>query len=179
LPTVAITRRSHQRELIASKGVAPGKRRGRQIDIGYTLQLSHREPLDLYQSLESNMSLSHAVVSINHLSAQVLQFDAENTESHKIQAHAHDTRQHNSGVRTEHEFFGEVCDRLAGIREVVVTGSSTALSDFRHYVEKHRPAVALQIVGWESADHPTDGQLVAFARKYFMKRETMVGIPSA
>ena len=125
------------------------------------------------------MPLFHAVVSINHLNAQVLQFDAEHVEAHKVQAHAHDTRQHKSGVRTEHEFFGEVCDQLADIREVIVTGSSTALSDFRHYVEKHRPAVALQIVGWESADHPSDGQLVAFARKYFIKREQMVGIPLA
>ena len=66
-------------------------------------------------------------------------------------------------MRTEHEFFGEVFDHLADIREIVATGSSTALSDFRHYVEKHRPVVALQIVGWESVDHPTEGQLVAFA----------------
>lgn len=123
------------------------------------------------------MPLFHAVVSINHLSAQVLQFDVEHVEAHKVQAHAHDTRQHKSGVRAEHEFFGEVCDQLADIREVLVTGSSTALSDFRHYVEKHRPSVALHIVGWESVDHPTEGELVAFARAYFIKREQVVDIP--
>ena len=124
------------------------------------------------------MSLFHAVVSIDHLSAQVLQFDAEHVEVQKVHARSHDTRQHKSIVRTEHEFFGEVCDALSEVREVLVTGSSTALSDFRHYVEKHRLPVALQIVGWESVDHPTDGQLVALARKFFVNREPMVGKPT-
>ena len=59
--------------------------------------------------------------------------------------------------------------------EVVVTGSHTAIADFRHYVTKHRPIVAFRIVGWEIVDHPTEGQLVALAKKYFMKYDQMVG----
>lgn len=125
------------------------------------------------------MSLFHAVVWIDHHSAQVLQFDAEHVQVQKVQAHTFETRQHGSSVRSEHEFFGEVCDELAGIRQVVVTGSQTALSDFRHYVDKHRPPVALQIVGWETVDHPTEGQLVAFARRYFVKHDQMAGMPPA
>lgn len=121
------------------------------------------------------MSLFHAVVWIDHHEAKVVQFDAEQVQVQKVQAHRHDTRQHGSGVRTEHDFFGEVCDELAGVSQVVVTGSRTALSDFRHYVDKHRLVVSQQIVGWETVDHPTEGQLVAFARKYFLKRETLAG----
>ena len=109
-----------------------------------------------------------AVVLIDHHHAQVFQFDAEKVQSRKkVESHAHDTGQHGSGVRTEHEFFGEVCDALAGISEVLVTGSHTAQSDFRHYVDKHRHALAKQIAGWETVDHPTEGQLVALGRKYF------------
>jgi stalled ribosome rescue protein Dom34 len=125
------------------------------------------------------MSLFHAVVHIDHHHAQILQFDAEQVQATKLKAHEHDTRQHASGVRSEHEFFGQVCDALAGIREVLVTGSQTALSDFRHYVEKHRPPAALQIVGWESVNHPSENQLVAFARQFFVKHNRMTGIPSA
>jgi stalled ribosome rescue protein Dom34 len=115
------------------------------------------------------MTLFHAVVQINHQSAQVLQFDAEQVHVQKVQAHHHDTGQHGSRVRTEHEFFGEVCDELAGIKEVLITGSQTALSDFRRYVEKHRPPITSQILGWETVNRPTDGQLVALARRYFDK----------
>ena len=119
------------------------------------------------------MSFFHAVLLIDHHSAQVLQFDADQVHETKVKAHTHHTRQHGSSVRTEHEFFGEVCDALAGIAEVLVTGAHTAQADFRRYVEKHRAAVALQIIGWETVDHPTEGQLLALARKYFVKYDRM------
>ena len=113
------------------------------------------------------MSLFHAVVWIDHHSALVQEISSDQVEAHKVKEHAHYTRQHQSGVRTEHEFFGEVCDALAGVSEVLVTGSHQAQADFRHYVEKHRAALGPRIVGWETVDHPTDGQLVALARTYF------------
>ena len=121
------------------------------------------------------MPFSHAVLWIDHHSAQVLRFDAEHVQASKVKEHTHHTRQHGSGVRTEHEFFAEVCTALAGIAEVLVAGSHQAQADFRHYVLKHRPAVTSQIVGWETIDHPTEGQLVAFARKYFIKYDRMAG----
>ncbi|MEO8739260.1 MAG: hypothetical protein ABI537_06110 [Casimicrobiaceae bacterium] len=124
------------------------------------------------------MPLFQAVVWIDHHSAQILQFDAEHLQASKIKAHTHYTRQHGSGVRDEHEFFGEVCAALAGVTEVLVTGSHTAQADFRHYVDKHRPLVSKQIAGWETVDHPSEGQLVASARKFFVKHDRMAGIPT-
>jgi stalled ribosome rescue protein Dom34 len=123
------------------------------------------------------MSKLHAVVWIDHQHAQVLHFDSDPVQVHKIKAHNHHTRQHGSQVRTEHEFFGEVCDALAGIKEILVTGSRKAQADFRHYVEKHRALIAPQIVGWETVDHPTEGQLAALARQFFVRHDRMAGIP--
>jgi stalled ribosome rescue protein Dom34 len=125
------------------------------------------------------MSLFHAVVWIDHQSAQVLQFDAEHVQAQKVKAHGHHTKQHGSEVRSEHEFFGEVCDALAGIKEVLITGSHTAQIDFKHYAEKHRPAVLTQIVGYETVDRPSENQLIAMARKYFVKFDRMVGTTAA
>ncbi len=122
------------------------------------------------------MSHAHAVIWTDHQAAQVLQFDSEHLQAKKIRSHQHYTRQHASGVRTEHEFFGAVCDALEGISEVLVTGSHTAVADFRNYVDKHRPHTASRIVGYEVVDHPSENQLVAAARKYFLKRDRM-GIP--
>jgi hypothetical protein len=62
--------------------------------------------------------------------------------------------------------------------ETPVTGSHTAQADFRHYVDKHRAAIGPQIVGWETVDHPTEGQLLALARKYFVKHDRMAGAPT-
>ncbi len=124
------------------------------------------------------MALFHAVVRVDHHSAQILQFDPDHVESQKLKAHSHPTRRHGSAVRSEHEFFAEVCAALEGIAEVLVVGSKTALADFRHYVEKHRPQTARHIVGYETVDHPSDGQLVALARRYFLKYDRMAGTPT-
>jgi hypothetical protein len=122
------------------------------------------------------MSMTHAVVWTDHQTARVLQFDAEHIQAQKVSASHHYTRQHHSGVRTEHEFFGDVCDRVGDVDEVLVTGSKTAIADFRHYAEKHRPRVAARIVGYEVVDHPADPELVALAREYFLKLDRMKGV---
>lgn len=124
------------------------------------------------------MSLFHAVVWIDHHNADVLQFDAEHVEAQKVKASTRHSRTHGSGVRTEHEYFSHVCDALAEIPEILVTGPSTGIADFRHYVEKHRAPLAQQIVGYEVLDHPSERQLVAHARKAFLKIDRMNGTPS-
>lgn len=124
------------------------------------------------------MTLFHAVVWLDHAHAQVLQFDAEHVEAQKIKAHTHYTAKHGSTVRTQHEYFGVVCDALDGIAEVLITGPKQGLADMRHYVDKHRPAVAARIVGYEPVDHPTDKQLVALARQYFLRYDRMAGTPT-
>ena len=120
------------------------------------------------------MSLFHAVAFVDHQSAQVLQFDSEHVVEQKIHEHLKFTRQHGSGVRTEHEFFGQVCDSFEGSAEVLVVGGHTGLADFRHYVDKHRPQTAKCIVNYEVVDHPTKNELVALARKHFVKYDQQV-----
>jgi hypothetical protein len=126
------------------------------------------------------MSLFHAVAFVDHQSAEILQFERTKESPQVFEKHLKQqlqaTHQHHSGVRTEHEFFGQVCDAFDGISEVLVVGGHTGLADFRHHVDKHRPAVAPRIVGYEVVDHPTEHQMVALARQFFDQREQMVGI---
>jgi hypothetical protein len=124
------------------------------------------------------MTMFHAVVWLDHTRAQILEFDAEHVQASKVKAHRHHTAQHGSQVRSVHEFYAALCDALAPIPEVLVTGSKTALADLRHYVEKHRPQLAPHIAGWETVDHPSDAQLVALARQYFLKYDRMAGVPT-
>ena len=124
------------------------------------------------------MALSHAVAWIDHHTAQVLQIDAEQVLDRKVTEHVRYTRQHGSNVRSEHGFFAEVCNApQAGIESVLVAGSHTAQADFRRDVEKHRPAVAAQIAGWETINHPTEGEIVKMAREFFVKRGELVATP--
>jgi len=123
------------------------------------------------------MPFFHAVLLIDHHTAKVLQFDAEQVEIETVFEKAIYTRQHNSEVRTEHEFFSEVCNALSGITEILVVGPHMAQADFRRNIEKHHFSVSRRIVGWETVDNPTDPQLVAFARRYFSEREREVASP--
>jgi stalled ribosome rescue protein Dom34 len=125
------------------------------------------------------MPLPHAVVWTDHHSAQVLQFDAEQVKVQNLRAHHHPTAQHGSGVRAEHEFFAEVCAALDGVAEVLVTGSHQATADFRHYADKHRPQTAAHIVACEVVDHPSENQLVALARAYFLEHGPSARKPSS
>lgn len=119
------------------------------------------------------MKFATAVIRLDHKHAQIIGFDADHSEVRSLAAHAHNTRQHHSDVRTEHEFFAVACDALSSATEVLVAGPHTGVSAFHHYVDKHRPALGPRIVGWEIVDHPSEGQLLAFARQYFATRGRM------
>lgn len=123
------------------------------------------------------MSLLHAVIWTDHQSAEVFQFDDDQVLATKVKAHTHNTAQHGSAVRAEHEFFGALCDAFGGVGAVLVTGSRTAIADFRHYADKHRPQTAAQIAAYEVVNRPSENQLVALARKYFLAHPTMVRTP--
>ncbi|SFQ60566.1 hypothetical protein SAMN05216567_121123 [Variovorax sp. OK605] len=119
------------------------------------------------------MPFHHAVLWIDHHSAQLLQFDATQVLERQVKSHVHYTRQHGSAVRSEHEFFGEVCDALRDNAQVLVAGSHSAQADFRHYVEKHRAEVAPRLAGWEITERMSANELVAFARRYFTLHDGM------
>lgn len=124
------------------------------------------------------MTFHHAVLWIDHQTAQLLQFDDEHVQASKVKAHSHHTHQHGSAVRTQHEFFAHVCDAMAGLPQVLVVGPRTGLADFEHYARKHRPQTAAQVIAYEVQDHPTQNQLVALARRYFLKADRMAGVPT-
>ena len=107
------------------------------------------------------------VVHLTHQGAHAIEFDSASSHATDLARHAHATRQHGSAVRSEHEYFGAVCDLLEEFPRVIVAGGRTTLADFRHYVTKHRSHTLDRITAYEVVDHPTDNQLVAVARKRF------------
>ena len=110
---------------------------------------------------------THAIAWIDHHQASILHLDASAAPPVHVRAHSHPTAQHGSQVRSEHEFFAEVCGHLDAADTVLVTGAKGALADFRHYVDKHRPHTAPRIAAYDVVDHPTENQLAAIGRKYF------------
>ena len=67
----------------------------------------------------------------------------------------------------EPRYFGEVAQALKDHGQVLLVGPSMTKLHLARYVQRHDHALEARIVGIESADHPTDAQLVAHLRHYF------------
>ena len=122
------------------------------------------------------MSTFHAVVWMDHSEAHVVMFDREHTEAQRIKSRTHHKHQGKAEYLTP--FFADIAQALSSTREVLLTGPGLARNQFRDWVTKHHAAVANVVVDSVAADHPTDAQLVAMARQYFKKFDTMAADPS-
>ncbi|MEB0059477.1 hypothetical protein [Variovorax sp. LG9.2] len=113
------------------------------------------------------MSLFHAIAWIDHHRAQILTIDATYMLAEQVVSHIHYTRHHDSKTRSEHAFFAEICEALAGVDQLLVAGSPLAQSDFRRYIDSFQPLVVGRVVHWQAMEHPSTTELIALARRYF------------
>jgi stalled ribosome rescue protein Dom34 len=58
---------------------------------------------------------------------------------------------------------------------VLVVGPGEAKHSFKRYVSERHGDVAKRVVGVETADHPTDGELLAMARRSFKRIDGLLG----
>lgn len=120
----------------------------------------------------------HAVVWLDHQAAHVLQFDKSHIEVQHIKARSHHTRQHGDDQRHERAYYDSIATALKDVHEILVVGPGLAGKDFRKHCDAHDQGVAKAIVEVQTCDHPSDEQLVAMARKYFLKYDQMAGTPA-
>ena len=126
------------------------------------------------------MSHHHAVVWIDHSEAHVMHVNPDNVE--KSIVHPTTPHQHlhvragtlGSGRAPEDQaYYHQVVAALAGAQEILVVGPAQAKLQLIKHIHSHDPALAEKVIGVETVDHPTDGQVVAYARKYFKAKEAL------
>jgi stalled ribosome rescue protein Dom34 len=123
----------------------------------------------------------HAVVWIDHHEAHMQSFTHDETERAFIKAHGKHRQVHHrkgsvGGAKApeDNEFFARVAQALDGEHEVLVMGPAQAKHEFVKYLQQHLPALAKRVIGVETADHPTDGQLLDHARRFFRAADRML-----
>jgi stalled ribosome rescue protein Dom34 len=127
------------------------------------------------------MATYHSIVWIDHHKAVVWNFtdDAQT----KSVVKATDQHQHTHIRKSPHgghkipdalEFFDGIAKVLAGVREILVIGPAQTKDEFLAFLQKKHPQIRSMIVAVESADHPTDPELLAYARKYFTVLDRMI-----
>jgi hypothetical protein len=125
------------------------------------------------------MPIRHAAVWIDHEEAKIFQIDRETFEEKTLrdphrELHRRPTVAAEKSHPTDGEhFYRDVALALEGADEVLVVGPSTAKLEFIKHVHKHDHALVAKIIGVETVDHPTDGQLAAYARHYFRAADRM------
>jgi hypothetical protein len=122
----------------------------------------------------------HALVWIDHQVAKIFHFNAEANETALVRSsHPHQHLHHkaNSGdsghAPVDKEFFQRVTAEISQAGAILITGPSTAKIELHTYIEKLHPQIAAKISAVETLDHPTDGELLAFGRKFFRADDRM------
>jgi stalled ribosome rescue protein Dom34 len=120
----------------------------------------------------------HAVVWLDHSEARVLHFTPEEVE--KAAIHGKEPHKHLHARHTTHEkhhddnpYYHEVAAALAGAHEILITGPGAAKLELVKHIHRHDHDLVSRIVSVETVDHPSDGQLLAYARKYFKAADRM------
>ena len=142
---------------------------------------SYDEPGDDDGNRVAKAAMSkHVAIWIDHKEAHIFDIDADKPDAEIVVAPRHQHHRHPKGaddVKDHDEdakrFFQEVARLLEGSGEVLLVGPSTAKLELLRYIEKHDHALGAKIVGIETVDHPTDGQLVAYAKNYFKRIDRM------
>jgi stalled ribosome rescue protein Dom34 len=126
------------------------------------------------------MSHFHAVVWIDHQKATTWQFTS--TEQTSAVIHASDQHERVHSRKSAHgghkspadpHFFDEVARALDGTHEILVIGPAQTKQEFAQYLRDKHPALGRAVVAVENADHPTDAQVLAYARRHFTAIDRM------
>ncbi len=122
---------------------------------------------------------THVALWIDHQEARIFHVDADKVEQTSVAAPRHHLhhRRLAEGAKAHpadtENFFHDVGRHVADADAILVLGPSTAKLEFIRHLHRHDRAIEPKVVGVETVDHPTDGQIVAYAKKYFVRTDRM------
>ncbi|MDI1302053.1 MAG: translational machinery protein [bacterium] len=127
------------------------------------------------------MSHYHAVVWLDHSEAHVMHISSDDVEKSVVHPDQPHQRLHTksgipgAGHLTEDKhYLHAIVEALKGAQEILVVGPAQAKLHLIKHIQAHDQDMADKVVGVETVDHPSDAQLVAYARKYFDAKDRML-----
>jgi stalled ribosome rescue protein Dom34 len=131
------------------------------------------------------MSYQHAVVWLDHLRAVVIDFAIDQQHVHVIASETEHRQVHRksgpmpgSGFKSAEDraFFDGIVAAIGDAREILVVGPGQAKTAFLHDLEHRHAPIAKLVVGVEAVDHPSNDELLKFARQYFKRVDNLRGV---
>ena len=73
----------------------------------------------------------------------------------------------------DRNFFDDAARALESAHEILVMGPAQTKQEFATYLRDKHPQLGRAIVAVENADHPTDAEVLAYARRHFTALDRM------
>ncbi|SNX29352.1 hypothetical protein SAMN06295945_1723 [Polynucleobacter meluiroseus] len=127
------------------------------------------------------MSLNHAVIWIDHKEAHVMFLSESASEAEVIRTKTtHPHLHHKSGeigsgkAPLDAKYLHSVIQAVNESKEILIIGPGSAKLELIKYAHHNAPQTAENIVGVETVDHPSDKEVLAFARHFFYKVDQLL-----
>ena len=124
----------------------------------------------------------HAIVWIDHSQARI--FHIGLTGEDEIVLHPHLPTRHlhhkantiGSGhAAPDPKFLAQVMDAVRDAGQILIIGPSAAKTELAKYFRNHDSKIGDRIVAVEAAYHPSDAEIIAYARQYFGMQPARTG----
>lgn len=116
----------------------------------------------------------HAVVWIDHSQARIFHLGLSGSDEVTLHPQLATRHLHHKAnvVGSGHAapnkaFYTEVSKALADAGEILIIGPAGAKTELASHIREHAPAIANRIAAVEAADHPSDAEIVAYAKRHF------------
>ena len=119
---------------------------------------------------------NHVVVWLDQTEAHVIHFTRDAAETDVIKTtsqHKKDGVVGNNRAEESTDYMDDVATAITGAKEILIVGPGMEKMTFIRHLNKNYADIANKVVSVETVDHPNDGQLLAYARKYFVKADMM------
>jgi len=116
----------------------------------------------------------HAVLWLDHTEAKLFHIGLSSDDEVTLHPHLPTRHLHHkaNSIGSGHagpdkDFLEQLTSALSDAGEILIIGPAGAKTELAKYLHEKHPAIGKRIVAVEAADHPTDRQIVAYAKQHF------------
>jgi stalled ribosome rescue protein Dom34 len=127
----------------------------------------------------------HAIVWIDHSQAKVFHVGLSGENEAVVHPHMPTKHLHHKANSTgsghaapDKEFLAQVMKAVSDAGEILIIGPAGAKTELAKYLREQHSKIGDRIVAVEAADHPSDREIVAYAKQHFKIAATRATAPS-
>ena len=106
----------------------------------------------------------HAVVWVDHRRARIFHIGLTGYDQIVIRSHPETENIHH---KEDEEFLGEIAAALQDAGRILILGPGNEKNVLYDFLQQNNAEFGKRVVAIEAADHPSDGEVIDYAKRYF------------